>query len=295
MSMIKSSKAATAVMDTLHLLYKTYHYSPKSRRELKSIAEELGVSVGAPTRVRGTRWSPHILRALKILLKPSADQRNTPGQFGIIFQHMEHLAATSSNSDIKGRAKNVVTKMQNFDFLAFCHFMVDLFTHVSELSLCMQKNTVVLFGAINAIKYCMASIEALGTRPKRDGKLQEFFNTINEQTKRGQYEDLLFQGLKLTHIEIDEGELNFDTMSLSFRRSVNSATAAITTGFLDKFKSLIDEDADVVGSAKAVRCFSVFSHDKWPENRVDLTDFGDDEVKFLVGWFETLLNRYTFA
>lgn len=50
-----------------------------------------------------TGWSTHILRALKLLLKPSADQRNTPRQYGIIFQHMEHLAATSSNSDMLGQ------------------------------------------------------------------------------------------------------------------------------------------------------------------------------------------------
>lgn len=88
---------------------------------------------------------------------------------------MEHLAATSSNCDTKGRAKKFVTKMQKFHILAFCHFMVDLFTHISELSICLQTNYVVLFGAIIAIKYCMTNTEALVTRLRRGGKLQKCF------------------------------------------------------------------------------------------------------------------------
>lgn len=84
-------------------------------------------------------------------------------------------------------------------------------------------------------------------------------------------------------------------MFLSFRRNVNTAATAIPNGFLDGFKSLIDENTYVVGSAKAVRCLSVFSHDKWQENRVTLIDYIDDKIKFLVGWFETALIRYTFS
>ncbi|XP_069110113.1 zinc finger protein 862-like [Argopecten irradians] len=41
MNLLKKSTTAAAIMDILHLIYKTYHYSPKSRRELKSIGEEL--------------------------------------------------------------------------------------------------------------------------------------------------------------------------------------------------------------------------------------------------------------
>lgn len=109
MNMMKKSDCAS-VMDILHLVYKTYHYSPKSRRELKNIGEQLGVAVRAPTRVRGTRWSPHVQQALKIFLKPSEDNINQPGQYAVTFQHMKHLANSSTNADVKGRAKAIVKK-----------------------------------------------------------------------------------------------------------------------------------------------------------------------------------------
>jgi hypothetical protein len=51
--MIGKVKAASLIMEMLDLLYKTYHYSAKSRRELKVVGKELGVSVKIATRVKG--------------------------------------------------------------------------------------------------------------------------------------------------------------------------------------------------------------------------------------------------
>lgn len=45
--------------DLLHLLWKTYRYSPKSQRELKAVGEMLGVNVSNPSSVKGyclTLW-----------------------------------------------------------------------------------------------------------------------------------------------------------------------------------------------------------------------------------------------
>ena len=36
---------------------------------------------------------------------------------------MEHLASTSKNAEIKGRAKYIAAAMKDIDFLAFCHFL----------------------------------------------------------------------------------------------------------------------------------------------------------------------------
>ena len=58
MQMMKSLTQAANVMKIMHLIYKTYHYSPKIKRELKKIGEKLGVNVCNPTRVKGTStWS----------------------------------------------------------------------------------------------------------------------------------------------------------------------------------------------------------------------------------------------
>ena len=54
------------VSDCLHLVWKTYHCSPKSKRELYAIGEELDARIYSPAPVKGTRWVPHVDRALKI-------------------------------------------------------------------------------------------------------------------------------------------------------------------------------------------------------------------------------------
>lgn len=183
MNMIKKNDKAAKVMEVLHLIYKTYHYSPKSRRELKSIGNELDVRVRNPARVKGTRWSPHVEKALKIMLKPTAD--NAVGQYAIIFQHMEHLASTSKNSDVKGRAVNVVRNMKKIQFIAFAHFLLDLLGFITELSLALQSNKLILHTAVSAIKSCITSIEAIRGRPKPGGYHETFLCNVTQQQENG--------------------------------------------------------------------------------------------------------------
>ena len=61
--MLKTQKDVPMVeklYDTLFLVWKTYHYSAKSRRDLSALGAELGVNVRVATNVKGTRWVPHV-------------------------------------------------------------------------------------------------------------------------------------------------------------------------------------------------------------------------------------------
>ncbi|XP_060768148.1 zinc finger protein 862-like [Neoarius graeffei] len=87
--------------DLLHLIWKTYHFSPKSMRELRAIGADLGISPLMPSGVKGTRWLPHVSRALETFLKP--------GQFTAVYYHMDHLAGSATNADIAGRAAKAST------------------------------------------------------------------------------------------------------------------------------------------------------------------------------------------
>lgn len=97
------------VYDLLHLVWKTYHFSPKSRRELNALGEQLGVHVCNPSSVKGTRWIPHIHRALSVFLRPAKDGNlaEDSGQYAVTHHHMDHLASSATNADIQGRAKKV--------------------------------------------------------------------------------------------------------------------------------------------------------------------------------------------
>ena len=97
------------VYSLLNMVWKTYHFSCKSMRELRALGEELGVRVKVPGSVSGTRWLPHVNRALQTLLKPGGKDGHlqNPGQFTAVFYHMEHLTASSTNADIAGRSRKV--------------------------------------------------------------------------------------------------------------------------------------------------------------------------------------------
>lgn len=57
----------------------------------------------------------------------------------------------------------------------------------------------------------------------------------------------------------------------------------------------IEENIKDTPTAKAVRCFSVFNHDSWPDDKLELLDYSEEEVKFLLEHFSTVLERFVFV
>ena len=109
----KSVKSVDTVYNVLHLIWKTYHYSPKSVRELKSIADELQTNILKPTQVKGACWLTHVSRALKVFVGRTSASASTCGQYATMLMHMENLSANSKNADIKGGAQHVSVEMKN--------------------------------------------------------------------------------------------------------------------------------------------------------------------------------------
>lgn len=179
MAMLMNSPHAQHVMDVLHLLYTTYHYSCKSRRELRSMAEMIDVHVRNPTRVRGTRWTPHVEKALRILLKPHEDDAiQQPAQYHVVLQHSEHLATTSTNADVKGRSINVSKKLVDFPFVLFTHFLLDVLVIIKSLSESLQSNKTILPSAVSFLKNAICRLENLTVRPYPGGSLQHFLELV---------------------------------------------------------------------------------------------------------------------
>ncbi|KAK0132499.1 Zinc finger protein 862 [Merluccius polli] len=107
---LQKKEAKVAVVYDLHLIWKTYHMSGKLKRELYALGELLGVNMCSASGVKGTRWIPHIHRALKVFLRhgPGKDLASDHDQYSVVLQHMEQVAASQSNSaEVQGRAKKV--------------------------------------------------------------------------------------------------------------------------------------------------------------------------------------------
>ena len=142
------------IYNVLHLIWKTHHYSPKSVHTLRSIADKLHVNIVKPSQVSGTRWLPHVSHALNVFVGHSAKDSSggVAGKYAAVLFHMEHLSTSSKNADIQGWAEFVAVKMRDVHFAAFCHFLTDLFSILSKLSLQMQQNDFILPASVSLLK-----------------------------------------------------------------------------------------------------------------------------------------------
>jgi len=77
---------------------------------LKSIADELQINILKPTNIRGTRWLPHVSRALKVSVRTKPVDQSEAGQYSAVLMHMEDLSVNSKVTDIQGRARHIVGK-----------------------------------------------------------------------------------------------------------------------------------------------------------------------------------------
>lgn len=71
--------------------------------------------------------------------------------------------------------------MKKVDFVAFRHFIADMFQIISELSKSLQKNDLILPVAISAVRRALDQLENLLVQPKRNGHLSTFLTALQAQ------------------------------------------------------------------------------------------------------------------
>lgn len=263
-----------SVNDCLHLIWKTYHFSPKSKRELKTIGEELGARIYAPAPVKGTRWVPHVERAMRVFLqgRKEGDLISDPAQYASVYTHMESLAATSTNADIAGRGRKVHKQMKDLVFAGFCHFMADLFGEVALLSLKLQTKTLILPTATAAIEDCLDTIESMKETNIPGGLYEKFNLCIDEQDA-----PLKFQGIEMTG--------SVESAKEKLANHVSTAVDTTLKEMKSRFENLLGSNKSV-GAQKAVNAFKVFNHDTWPLCKRELVHWGNVDIDVLCEWFQ---------
>ena len=106
---------------------------------------------------------------------------------------MEHLASTSKNAELKGRAKYIAAAMKETDFLAFCHFLAGLFSVLETISIKFQQNDLILPSAVSPLWETYPRVSLLAECAAPGGWLESF----EKITKRSDHK-VLFQGLMVT-------------------------------------------------------------------------------------------------
>lgn len=265
------------------------HTSPKSKRDLKTLGSQLGIDVLQPTRVKGSRWLPHVSRALDVFIKPvkDGDLIKDEAQYAAVLQHMEHLASTSPKAEIKGRALNVSRAMKEASFVVFCHFLADMFQILGKLSLHFQRNDLILPSALSILKETIENIKSLTKRPIPGGSMQALLTSFANQ----QSDPPMFQGIQLTQSKVGRVASSIH-YSEAVQKSVDEAVQLCLQGLEDKFGSLLQLTSPSEKNAavnEIISDLTVFNHDAWPTDMEALLDFGREKVERLIKWFRAPL------
>ena len=125
-------------LDTLLLgLYYFYHNSPLNRANLKASYQSLQKSPLMPTRVGGTRWVSHILKALDHFVRGYAP----------IVQHLEQIQSPDSvgiRGEQKAKAKHFYQTATTKSVVKYACLLFDVLQHLSTLSCSLQRSSISL-------------------------------------------------------------------------------------------------------------------------------------------------------
>jgi len=254
---IKKHRVMRDIQDMLNNVYKHYHYSPKVLRELREIADALEEKVLKPTNLHGTRWLPHIHKALRILVK----------NFVIILTHFDHImGARTGNAEVQGRATNISRKLKDYKFLYMVFFMLDILEVLSTLSLKSQLDNITLSEFFEAILTTHLSLVEMQTT--HGVELSKFINSVHNGK---------FFTVELKKI-LTVG--NQDELENQKKEILNLIIDALD----QRFSSM---EKDPVMKATVV----ILELSNYPDVRDDLAGYGSEEMDILVDHFHQILDR----
>ena len=255
---LKKDHLLSSVKEMLQSIYKHYHYSPKALRELKELAEAMEEKIQKPGNLKGTRWVPHLHRALKVFLK----------DYKIIYGHFNNnLGAATSSTEMQGRAKKILKQQEKFKTVLFANFMVDVLDCLSKLSSLFQKDAITLTAAKDGLDNTI--LTAMIARP--GPFLQEAVQSIGDGND--------YQGITLKRGEQDLILFNKTTKPWVIN--------CINTYLEQRFEN-------IKGSNQTLLAMSVFDITLWPDDRMALATYGEDKIRHLVEHFRPLLDKNNF-
>ena len=171
--------------------------------------------------------------------------------------------------------------MKDIHFLAFCHFLVDLFSILETVSLRFQQNDLILPSAVSLLRETYAKVSLLPKRAAPGGWLESFEKLVKKSDDKA-----LFQGVTVARSRQQKrGKESSDLQS-----EMEVAVKLCKQGLQERFTNLLGASSEKPNKEKStassiVYDMLVFNVDAWPNDMDSLVDFGSDEVARLVTWF----------
>jgi len=101
-----------------------------------SVAESMEVQAYKTVKADGTRWVPHMQRALNILLSKN---------FQVVVLHFQHTSqARDASKQMQGRAVNYSKKFTSNKFVAIMHLLHDIVDALSKVGLSFQEDGITI-------------------------------------------------------------------------------------------------------------------------------------------------------
>lgn len=217
------------VKEMLQGIWKHYHYSAKAVRELKELAESMEVRAYKAIKADGTRWVPHMQRALNILLSKN---------FQVVVLHFQDTSqARDASNQMQGRAVNYSKKFTSYKFVAIMHLLLDIVDALSKVSLSFQEDGIIISRVQDNLTALLAKLESFKERPGQ--QLNSFLTEVGDGNT--------FKGI----------ELQRDADRQAINAIQASAVNAAMTFIQERFEGM---EADPVLSAAAV----LTNHRGWP-------------------------------
>ena len=110
--------------------------TPLNRANLKASYQSLQKSTLMPTRVGGTRWVSHILKALDHFVR---------GHYAPIVQHLEQIQSPDSvgiRGEQKAKVKQLYQTATTKSVVKYVCLLFDVLQHLSTLSYSLQRSSL---------------------------------------------------------------------------------------------------------------------------------------------------------
>lgn len=254
-------------------IFKLYFYSPKRRRHLKEIAEQLDKQLRHVGGLQQIRWLSSQLRALEALKV----------NWEVTIMHLEDIA--SGKDETAARATGLLKEMKTLKFVTVLHFMLDFLAALSVVSRIFQLEDSLVSEVCRTIETGAQKVLKLKEKP---GKNLKAFQTDYDSEKKE------FKGVELSQPQQRKGRNK--TAETTHSDESHSDTEQVLP---EDMKSLVDNTdkylherfaVHFLGDNKPHGLFRVFDYKLWPAEMDKLRHYGDDKIDKLVNLYTPLLS-----
>ena len=255
----------TQIQPVLLKVFSFYSRSPKRYRELKAVAAMKNVKVISLKRAEGTRWVAHRLKAMEAFL------RNYP----CLITHWEDVT-NPARADVKDSDKAIMkgflTRVKKTKFMAYMVFYMDILRALSAISAVFQRADLSLQEVKETVKVNLTYLQELKSQdgPVSSLMVNQFRDDLGSEEGCTTYRDVVMVG------GMEEVE-----QALSIQR--DSVITSIVMKLEDRFKDFTEDPI--------IRSCEVFDHTIWPEDRRQLSTYGEAEISTLLEHFQIPLEK----